>query len=99
VYSCGLDNNVYAVNASNGNELWSHSLHGNDDSTDETYTVHASNGVVYSGGRDKTVIAAELNGATFSSVKDGTNRPQLYYDGKWLRALNDGTTNATGDSY
>ncbi|MBY6287388.1 PQQ-binding-like beta-propeller repeat protein, partial [Nanohaloarchaea archaeon H12] len=44
VYSGSYDDTVKAVDASDGSEIWSHSLHSSN-----VNSVHASNGVVYSG--------------------------------------------------
>jgi len=74
--------------------LWSHSLH-----TSGVYSVHTSNGVVYSGSNEDTVKAVELDGITFVPEDGGTATPRIYYNGEWVQSQNDGTTSRSGGSY
>ena len=56
----------------------SHSLHSNT-----VNSVHASNGVVYSGSYDDTVKAAVLDGIE-GPYPTATGDPHLHYNGNWV---------------
>jgi hypothetical protein len=71
---------VKAVDATDGSELWSHSLH-----SDRVRSVHASNGVVYSGSGDNTVKAADLDG-----IGDGSTSTVFEPTGGYVLYASDG---------